>query len=395
MNDQYIKEDILLDEDDHIIDIAASFSCEHQDDEYNKAYKKWRSDKNNVYAYNYVKDTREHTYLDGVGFINQNPAATEKKSLSKNMEVIGIILIITFLIEILGQYVYVKLASFFGCYGEYDLINGISNASDCYVVLSSYLVQIIGRVVPILLLFYFMKLPKAVLFPTKILNKDSHLISVPFLMVITVLCNYCFTAYDKLLGFFNIEVNIVSFFMPKTLEMNVLVILLNVIIVPVLSEILLRGVIMQSLRQFGNGFALLTTSIISAMMYHAMSQAFYAFILSLIIGYFVLRTGSLLTGMLMHIVAIASIFGYSLLDFYCKPIEVTFIWSVIQFFCILIGLIAILGYIYNKKSLLVLNMQQTYVSTKEKLLTSLVSFPIMSWIVLGFVKTLISIKFKE
>ena len=57
---------------------------------------------------------------------------------------------------------------------------------------------------------------------------------------------------------------------------------------------------MQSLRRFGDGFALLVSSLLFGMFHLNMVQAPYAFLLGLWFGYLVLRTGSLRISMILH-----------------------------------------------------------------------------------------------
>lgn len=68
----------------------------------------------------------------------------------------------------------------------------------------------------------------------------------------------------------------------------------------VVEELLFRGVIMQSLRQFSDWFALLVSSMLFALIHPSAANLPHAFLLGCVIGYFVLRTGSLITGMVMH-----------------------------------------------------------------------------------------------
>ena len=77
---------------------------------------------------------------------------------------------------------------------------------------------------------------------------------------------------------------------------------INGMILPAfIEEIVFRGAILQSLRRFGDGFALLTSSILFAVIHGNFVQAPYAFLMGLVIGYFVLRTGSLWTGIFIHL----------------------------------------------------------------------------------------------
>lgn len=70
----------------------------------------------------------------------------------------------------------------------------------------------------------------------------------------------------------------------------------------IIEELMFRGVIMQSLRRFGDMFALVCSSILFSLAHHNLVQGPNALLLGLVIGFFVLRTGSLRTGMLIHFV---------------------------------------------------------------------------------------------
>lgn len=67
------------------------------------------------------------------------------------------------------------------------------------------------------------------------------------------------------------------------------------------EEMLFRGAVMQTLRRFGDGFALMISSLLFAMMHGNLVQGPNALITGLAIGYFVLRSGSLRTGMIIHL----------------------------------------------------------------------------------------------
>ncbi|NCC86996.1 MAG: CPBP family intramembrane metalloprotease [Clostridia bacterium] len=67
-----------------------------------------------------------------------------------------------------------------------------------------------------------------------------------------------------------------------------------------IEEFALRGVVMQPLRKFGDKFAIVMSSLIFAVMHGNMVQAPFAFILGCAIGYLVIITGTLWTGVIIH-----------------------------------------------------------------------------------------------
>lgn len=72
-------------------------------------------------------------------------------------------------------------------------------------------------------------------------------------------------------------------------------------LVPALcEEYALRGVVMGSLRKYGDSAAIGISSLLFALMHGNMTQAPFAFLLGLVIGRLVIATNSLWTGMIIH-----------------------------------------------------------------------------------------------
>jgi len=103
-------------------------------------------------------------------------------------------------------------------------------------------------------------------------------------------------------SFFNIEPIVPTLPEPAGIPATALYIIWLTLIPAILEELMFRGVIMQSLRRFGDGFALVCSSILFSLAHHNLVQGPNAFLLGLVIGFFTLRTGSLKTAMLMHFV---------------------------------------------------------------------------------------------
>lgn len=83
--------------------------------------------------------------------------------------------------------------------------------------------------------------------------------------------------------------------------LGALVYVLQIAFLPALiEEFALRGVVMQPLRRYGDGFAIFVTALVFALMHGNMVQAPFALIAGLAIGYFSVATGSVWTGVLIH-----------------------------------------------------------------------------------------------
>lgn len=82
---------------------------------------------------------------------------------------------------------------------------------------------------------------------------------------------------------------------------GVLLSVLTTAVVPAfVEEFAVRGVVMQSLRRYGDWFAIVMSSFVFAIMHGNMIQIPFAFIAGIGIGYAVIKTGTMWTGVIIH-----------------------------------------------------------------------------------------------
>ena len=123
---------------------------------------------------------------------------------------------------------------------------------------------------------------------------------------------------------------------------TMIVYFVSVAVLPsVFEEGLFRGVALQSLRRFGDGFALVVSSILFALMHGNLIQAVYAFPIGLVMGYFVLRTGSVWAGVIIHFINNAAVVGIEIIDLIASVEVAQSVWTVFLGFSFLSSIIAI------------------------------------------------------
>ena len=400
MDKEYIKEYIaddgayFFEEENPVIDVAASVHYRRQTPAYTEAYRKWRSDEKNAFAYNFVEDTREHTYRNGSGFIQRHPSLAEKKSIYRNMNLLGIILIGVLVWDALGVYLFVQVTRLFGSGVRYDHWNGLSLASDGYRLACLTAVMGVELLLPIVALKRFLKLPGEVLFPTKICNPAMHGMALPLAVILFVTLHRVSELYGGLLNKAGLEMRGWAFFIPDSLPLEIASALLQVVLLSALWEVFIHGAVMQSLRQFGDGFALVVSSAIFTLLCHDGTRLFYCAIMSLIIGYYVLCTGSLRTGILMRTLIMAGEYIVYRVEYALRPEEAGLYVTALQFILIAAGLAALFIYCRDKQKMLSFAMPKTYVSVREKILCSLNTLPVMLWIILVILLSIGTLEFK-
>lgn len=86
-----------------------------------------------------------------------------------------------------------------------------------------------------------------------------------------------------------------------------------VIFAPIFEEFWFRGVALESLRPYGNGFAIFLTAILFGITHANLAQFFYATVIGIFLAYIAIHTGSIIVPMILHammngISAITSLF---------------------------------------------------------------------------------------
>lgn len=72
------------------------------------------------------------------------------------------------------------------------------------------------------------------------------------------------------------------------------------ILAPLFEEFWFRGLVLQSLRPYGNGFAIFVSSILFGLTHANLSQFFYATTIGIVLGYVAVQTESVITTTVMH-----------------------------------------------------------------------------------------------
>lgn len=157
--------------------------------------------------------------------------------------------------------------------------------------------------VPILILRPWIGIPARVAYPMRA-PRATLLIPAIFVSLGAVVLGMLLSSFvaASMEGIFGLTPIMSDLPTPKGIPATVLYFISLTFIPSFLEEMLFRGLIMQSLRRFGDSFALAVSAILFAVAHQNLVQGPNALVLGFVIGYFVLRTGSLATGIIIHLV---------------------------------------------------------------------------------------------
>ena len=145
----------------------------------------------------------------------------------------------------------------------------------------------------------------------------------------------------------------------------------------VIEEICMRGIVMQSLRRYGDGFALIMSSVIFSLMHCNLLQIPFALIAGIVIGFSVLATGTLWTGILIHFFNnLFSAFSAFVLNAFDAQKADDIIGRVYITVCVAGAVTLLVNFFYSKSP--VLSDSKLSLRATEKIRIFILSLPMLS-----------------
>lgn len=175
---------------------------------------------------------------------------------------------------------------------EYDTVRSL---------LQNMLLYFFYMSIPFLLLVRFLHGKSLQKVPVRRIQHQKWL---PVAAVIVMALSFTATMATALVGWLLAFVHLQSigpvFSPPSGAGLFVLYLLFFCVLAPLCEEFIFRGVILQSLRRCGNGFAVLFSSILFAMMHGDIAQMPLAFLVGMALGYFAIWFESIWATVILH-----------------------------------------------------------------------------------------------
>ena len=317
----------------------------------------------------------EHIYIAGYGFSPKPPFLIEQKliahcSAATSLCLIGFLFFSSFLTQLCNQ-----------------LIDSLTPAS-LYVAIAepgrqfAMLFGSIGALtVPFALYAAHTRIPFESALPLRRVPIKLASVVVMMALSVSVIGIYASEAMHYLFSVFGIYFYEPILRLPEDPASTALYIL-NLTVVPaIFEEMAFRGVLMQSLRRFGDSFALLTSAILFALVHTSPLSMPNAFLMGLVIGYFVLFTGSLYTGMIIHLVHNLFSLLISQLGWLDHGVA-NIIFLSIQAVYMVLGIIAVVLLLRGYDNMFALKHSDTINRSSQKLRCFFCTLPFIAFLIL-------------
>lgn len=285
-----------------MINVIDEFDYSTQSDAYNESFRKWRKKKGNAYAYSFEKNQNESIYVDGRGFIEKSAVAAEKSVLSRIFYPIGLAMLIwiafedvicrgiIFALDMCGVNIHTNFFSSTIYGGSFEIAAAL---------IVSALIKI---TVPLIYLHFVFKLPRRAEIMSKMYNPKALIgaIAMTFIVCTAVSIPTAYSSETK--EFYEIFTGLDADVSVWTQKEFVLYTIFHIIIIPIISEFFFRGAMFNVLRQFGDLFAVIMTSLIAGLLAQDLRSMPAVILISLVASFGMLGSGTVFTAIAVNIV---------------------------------------------------------------------------------------------
>ena len=222
----------------------------------------------------------------------------ERRALQNSGNAIGLALIIMQAIAFVVVFIIQMAITII--YGQQKLME-IVNDSMFKTMLQVYL-SVLVMTIPFLIAAKMMRFKSGQLMSFKKVEKGLFVPLVLMALGIGFLGNFATSYLDQIMSAFGQPAQGIEMEMPKNVFGEIAFTMAIVVFAPLVEEFAFRGVVLGSLRRFGDGFAIFVSAALFGLIHGNLVQIPFAFIGGLIMGYITVASGSIWPAIIVHFI---------------------------------------------------------------------------------------------
>ncbi len=247
-----------------------------------------------------------NTYVSGSGFINNHPEKMEIKQIKKASNTMSLAVLIKFLIASIISTPMLFALTAVGIGGYFTGTSFVpTEQTQQFVELLSLC---ISSIIVIIGLPIFLKTTQDFKNSFGKPTPSILLCAVSFILAISVIGSHMLESLRENFDLLGITVGLPSFNIGSSWVSIALTFFFTVFCIPIVEEILYRGVMLGFMRKHSDTFAVVFCSFLPAILQENLASAVSMFIFSLVLCYFTIKSQSVITSIVMRVCA--SLFVY-------------------------------------------------------------------------------------
>lgn len=221
----------------------------------------------------------------------------EKRKLKKSATAVGFTLVLFEIFIVISQYI---LSAIIHIFIPDTAVLNKTDSSNLNMIYNSG-IQILSLVITTILIFWVYKnKPLSVFKPNNTKLKHITLI-FPIVIFLNFITSIIINIIIKVIENNGTKVPVVDFSFDN-MEISTLIIYFSslCIFAPLIEEFILRGLVLNFLKPYGNWFAIMITAIFFGVMHGNIEQAFGATLLGVVFGIVAVKSNSIIPSMILH-----------------------------------------------------------------------------------------------
>ncbi len=370
---------------DRLLDVVEDFECPMQSDLYHIEYRKWRRAEKNHYAFRCTKNPKEASFSESKAVINETPSQMEHGVIQRIGYLIGCLFVLYLVVENVLDKIIVFVMNALGMRVQMLFWGSDFYGDEMNVFLVILLINTLKFLLPAVILQLILRLPLRVGVPLRLRQPHELLLGISLTMLLSAGLGIFLVSSSSEMEKYKLIFNAVGVEDYRL----VLYMLFTIFALPIMTELLLHGSLFQVLRQFGDTFAVIVVTLLASCMMHSIQDAVRAGIITFVISYFVIRTGSFWTAVLLHIVHEIYMFALFYIETFGNVYSLQW-WMTVLLPCIVGVVAAVYMILHRPANGTELHRNITFLKLPDKIIAFFSSLPMIGFMVISIVLTIIS-----
>lgn len=285
-----------------IVNVVDEFDAAIQGFGYNGNFKKWRKNKDNPFAFNFERNSREKIFNESRGFETPSQSDAGKKVLGSIMRETGIVMLIVVVFQSIIGKLTIAVLDLIGVNIHTTFFSSGVYGGGAEIVLTTVAIAVATLLVPVIYLHKRMKMPMKAGIMHTVRDSAEIIAAIGFAMIFcTIVClpaAYSSGTKDIYTYFSATEADVSAWGQKEF----VVYVVFDVVILSILTELLFRGGIFSALRQFGDITAIIITTAMTVFLTGDFFAMPAALLMSIVSSVGMLRSGTIFTAIIVRIV---------------------------------------------------------------------------------------------
>ncbi len=310
---------------------------------------------------------QQYTYVNGLGFLPETPKQHERKQLVLQYNILMFAILVFYFLRVGIAIPVVRFLSFCGFEIKINIYTGALSFSQTATQLGIIICDTLTYLVPALLIWLTLRRHVSFKKMVSMPYPGNWFYGLSIMIGASFAANFVNYLFIRLLKSGGLLVGTQGYSIPTDFWAFLLFLLSSTLLSAFLEEFLFRGVILFSMRRFGDITAVAVSTCLYALIQPRMDSMVYAFLMGMVFAYFTLKSGSFVLPFLASFLLKGlKLFLWMLQSKTSEQGTHIFIGALL-FFLLFLSLVAFIRFILKDKAAFIIYDQETNLTNRTKL----------------------------